>query len=52
MLSRVNAWDHEENMLSLLQSHSPLPIQGNHNKHQSLAVEWDPADEEGNNHSD
>ena len=43
-------WDHEEDVLSLLETTSPLPVQGNHHKHQSLAVEWDPADEEGNHY--
>ena len=48
---QLQTWDHEQNMLSLLKRASSLPIESDHHKHQSLAVEWDPADEEGNHHT-
>ena len=39
--------DHEEDVLGLADAGAPLPVQRHHHKHQPLAVEGDPADEEG-----
>ena len=42
--------DHEEDVLGVLRAGAPLPVQRHHHEHQPLAVEGDPADEEGHHH--
>ena len=37
-------------MLGVLGAGAPLPVQRHHHEHQPLAVEGDPADEEGHHH--
>ena len=44
-------WECEEEMLNRGEGGGPLPIQCDQDKHQSLRVEWSPAEEEGKHHN-